>query len=80
MAGLQPNHASHQTMIVRNCSPAHQRRNDRHASHFSKLNQKVRGIGVDDATAGDDKGALSLRQHIQGLFYLRAGGARLVHR
>jgi hypothetical protein len=41
MAGLQPNHASHQTMIVRNCSPTHQRRNDRHACQLSKLNQKV---------------------------------------
>ena len=53
MRSLQAAHAGHQMMIVGNRAPAHQRRNDRHAGDFGKLNEYVTRIGVNDDAADD---------------------------
>ena len=55
MAGLQSDHARHQTMVVGDRPPAHQRRNDRNAGQLGELDQQIGSVGVDDAAARDDQ-------------------------
>ena len=80
MAGLQPDHAGHQRVIVRDGAPAHQRRHDRHVDGLGELHQQIRRVGIDDAAARDDQRALRGVEHRERLFDLLARGGGLVDR
>ncbi len=80
VAGLKPDHAGHQGMVVGNRAPAHQRGDDRDAGQFGEFHQQVAGVGIDDPAAGDDQGPLRLIEHFQRLARLLQGRGRLVDR
>ena len=80
VAGLQAAHARHQRMVVRDRTPAHQRRDHRHANGLCEFNQQGFGTGVVDTAAGDDQRTLGGAEHVDGLLDLLASGCRLVHR
>ncbi|MCY1499327.1 hypothetical protein D9M68_333420 [compost metagenome] len=65
-------------MVVGDGAPAHQRRDDRNAGDLGEFGQEVRGVGVDDAAAGDDQRTLRLVQHGQGLLGLGTRRLRLI--
>jgi hypothetical protein len=67
-------------VVVRNTAPTHKRRHHRHIEDFRQLDQQIRGVGVDDAAAGDEQRPLGGHQHIDGLGGLSTGRRRLVHR
>ncbi|BDH56418.1 hypothetical protein MTP03_13570 [Tsukamurella sp. PLM1] len=76
--GLQAHHAGCEAVIVRDGAPAHERGHHRDVQQLSQFHQLRGGVGVDDAAAGHDQGALRGREHVQGLLGLGAGGGRLV--
>ncbi len=78
--GLDADHARAQLVVVGDGAPAHQGGDDRDAGELGELDEQVRGVGVDDAAAGDDQRALGLQQQPDGLLGLGAGRLRLVGR
>ena len=72
VAGLQPNHADHQRVIVGNRAPAHKRGDHRNAGDLGEFHQERRCVGIDDAATGDDERALGCIEHGQRFFDLRA--------
>jgi hypothetical protein len=85
VGGLQPDHARHQRVVVRNGAPAHQGRDHRDVQQFGQLDQLGGGVGVDYAPARHDEGTAGGEHHVQGLRGLGAGGRgasdleRLIH-
>ena len=71
MTGLQPDHAGHQPVIIRNRAPAHERRNHRHIGDFCELDQQRTSVGIDDATACDDQRPRRGIEHRKRFFDLR---------
>ncbi len=67
---LKTAHARHQTVVVRNNTPTHQGWDDRNAGDFSKFDQKIGSIGIDDAAASNDQRALRFVEHGNRLFCL----------
>ena len=80
MAGLQPDHARHQRMVVGDRAPAHQRRDHRNAGQLGELDQQVAGVGVDDAAAGHDQRPLGARPASPAPCRSALGSPRLVER
>ena len=80
VAGLQADHPDHQRVIVRNCAPAHQRGNDRHAGDLGEFDQQRRCVGIDDAAARHDQRTLGIVEHAQRFVDLRPGRPGLVDR
>ena len=67
MGGLQSDHAGGQPVIVGDCAPTHQGRNHRDIEDLCELHQQIRGVGVDDAAAGDDERTFGRHQHVNCL-------------
>jgi hypothetical protein len=76
---LEPDHAGHERMVVRDRAPAHERRDHRRARQLGELDQQIAGVGVDHAAPGDDHRALRLAQQVERGLDLLALRARLVH-
>jgi len=77
---LQPDHAGHQHVVVRDRAPSHQRRHDGDIRDLGELHQQVRRFGGNDATAGDDQRTLGGVEHLERLLNLLARRGRLVDR
>ena len=71
MGRLEPHHAGHQWMVIRNRPPAHQGRNNGNTRKLCKLNQKVARITVDNAATGNQQGLVGLVQQVQCFLDLR---------
>ena len=80
VAGLQADHSRHQVMIVRDRTPAHQRRNDGNAGELGELDEEAAGVGVDDAAARHDQRPLGSVHHFESTLRLRVRRRRLVNR
>ena len=80
VTGLQPDHAGHQIVVVRDDPPAHQGGDHRHAGQLGELHQEVAGVGVDDAAARDDQRSLRGVQHLDRAPRLRPRRGRLIDR
>ena len=80
VAGLQPDHARHQRVIVGDGAPPHQRRHHGHVDGLGELHQQFGRIGIDDAAARHDQRPLRGVEHLQRLLDLPARGGRLVDR
>ena len=79
VGGLQTGHACGQAVIVGDGAPAHQRRDHGHVEDLGQLDEQLRGVGVDDAAAGDDERPLGGHHHVERLVRLTTGRHRLVH-
>src|SRR5690606_13757323 len=78
--GLQTDHTSHQAVIVRNGTPAHQGRHDRDVNDFSEFTHQCGRVSVDNATTRDQQWTLGIIQHRQGALDLLTGCCWLVNR